>query len=129
MRWVVIFCSCLALAGCALIGPRATPAPEGPAQPVPGEAEADPAPERRLPGTTIASLGDVARPGLWLRTPLVAAPMRGRVSDPATGRAVVLDLIPLDAAPGAGSRMSLKAYQSLELPLTSLPELRVEPVG
>ena len=126
MRWVLIFCSCLALAGCALIGPRAAPAPPVPA---PEETQTDPAPDRGLPGTTIAALGDVAQPGLWLRTPLVSAPMRARVRDPATGRAVVLDLIPLDAAPGAGSRMSLKAYQSLELPLTSLPELRVEPVG
>jgi len=55
--------------------------------------------------------------------------MRGRVTDAATGASVVLDLIPLDAPPGAGSRMSLAAYQRLNLPLTSLPELRVEPAG
>lgn len=129
MRWVLIFCSCLALTGCALIGPRGAPAPEVSAPPVPEETQTDAAPDRGLPGTTVASLGDVAQPGLWMRTPLVTAPMRGRVSDPATGRAVVLDLLPLDAAPGAGSRMSLKAYRELNLPLTSLPELRVEPVG
>ena len=129
MRWILIFCSCFALAGCALIGPRAAPAPEVSAPPAPEISDSEPAPDRGLPGTTIASLGDVAQPGLWMRTPLVSAPMRGRVRDPATGRAVVLDLLPLDAEPGAGSRMSLKAYQSLELPLTALPQLRVEPVG
>jgi hypothetical protein len=51
------------------------------------------------------------------------------VRDPGTGAAVVLDLIPLDAAPGAGSRMSLAAYRALGLPLTALPELRVERDG
>ena len=115
---------CLALAGCAALAP-----PE-PAPPQPSEVSApEPAPERRLPGTTIASLGDATRPGLWMRTPLVSKPQRGRVRDPATGRSVTLDLIPLDADPGAGSRMSLGAYQSLSLPLTALPELRVEAAG
>ena len=92
-------------------------------------AEPAAAPQDRLPGTTVVSLGNVAEPGLWMRTPLVSAATRGRVSNPETGRAVVLDLLPLDAAPGAGSRMSLAAYQSLALPLTALPELRVEPAG
>ena len=46
-----------------------------------------------------------------------------------TGRSVTLDLLPLDADPGAGSRMSLAAYQALGLPLTALPELRVSPAG
>jgi len=115
---------CLALAGCAALAP---PAPK---PPQPAEATApEPEPVRRLPGTTIASLGDATRPGLWMRTPLVTDERRGRVIDPATGRSVVLDLIPLDADPGAGSRLSLAAYQSLNLPLTALPELRVEPAG
>jgi hypothetical protein len=117
----------LMLAGCAPVGLRDAPVPE--AVPETGAAakpEAPaPAPGRGLPGTTIASLGDVTQPGLWLRTPLVSTAMRGRVRDPQTGRAVVLDLIPLDAAPGAGSRMSLGAYQKLNLPLTALPQLRV----
>ena len=129
MRRLFVFCSCFGLAGCALISPHDAPAPPVPEPPAPELSDPDPAPDRGLPGTTIASLGDVAQPGLWMRTPLVSAPMRGRLRDPATGRAVVLDLLPLDAAPGAGSRMSLKAYQSLGLPLTALPELRVEPVG
>ncbi|RXV62123.1 hypothetical protein C6W92_11495 [Roseovarius sp. A46] len=128
---------CLLAGGCALLGPieRSTdPPPETPAPPVETEKDEAATPQDApaaptLPATTVASLGDVTRPGLWMRTPLVTSPMRGRVSDPRTGRAVVLDLIPLEAEPGAGSRMSLAAYQQLNLPLTALPELRVEPAG
>lgn len=115
---------CVALAGCA-VSERRSPVTSAPVSPEPVVGE----PERRLPGTTIASLGDATRPGRWMRTPLVPGPMRGRVSDPATGRSVTLDLLPLDADPGAGSRMSLAAYQALGLPLTALPELRVSPAG
>jgi len=79
---------CLALAGCAL---PERPAPETSAAVPPEPVVAEP--ERRLPGTTIASLGDATRPGRWMRTPLVSGPMRGRVSDPDTGRSVTLDQI------------------------------------
>jgi len=132
---------CLLTGGCAFPGmfersadpPRdaATdrPAPggsDGTAGDTEDEAGADAAgPARVLPATTVASLGDVARPGLWMRTPLVTEPMPGRVSDPATGAVAVVELLPLEAAPGAGSRLSLAAYRALNLPLTSLPELRV----
>jgi hypothetical protein len=64
-----------------------------------------------------------------MRTPLVSVPMRGTVRDPATGRSVTLDLIPIAGAPGAGSRLSLGAYQALGLSLTALPELRVSAGG
>jgi len=117
------------LAGCAGSAPDDSPVravAEAPASAPP----ADPTPpEDRLPAATVASLGDVSEPGLWLRTPLVSAATRGRVRDPATGRSVALELRPLDAAPGAGSRMSLAAYRSLGLALTALPELRVEAGG
>lgn len=76
-------------------------------------------------GTTIASLGAVAEPGLWLKTPLVATPGRGRVEYAATGQTVALDLIPLNAAPGAGSRLSLAGFRAIGAPLTGLPELTV----
>jgi len=131
---------CLLAGGCALLAPReraaepiSDPPPDASAAPSesaePDSASEDGSPALSLPATTVASLGEVARPGLWMRTPLVTAPMRGRVTDDATGASVLLDLIPLDAPPGAGSRMSLAAYQALDLPLTSLPELRVEPAG
>ncbi|MCZ7675957.1 MAG: hypothetical protein M5U35_08950 [Roseovarius sp.] len=38
---------------------------------------------------------------------------------------MAVDLIPLDAAPGAGSRISLAAMRLIEADLTALPELRV----
>ena len=124
IRLLLIPALCVALAGCA-VPERRAPETSEPVSPEPVVAE----PERRLPGTTIASLGDATRPGRWMCTPLVSGPMRGRVSDPATGRSVTLDLLPLDADPGAGSRMSLAAYRALGLPLTALPDLRVSRAG
>ncbi|MEO0371783.1 MAG: hypothetical protein AAF231_10035 [Pseudomonadota bacterium] len=76
-------------------------------------------------GVTIASLGDAAQQGIWLKTPLVSKESKGRVEVTRTGKAVALDLIPLDAAPGAGSRMSLAAMRLLEVDLTALTEMRV----
>src|SRR6056297_2341008 len=76
-------------------------------------------------GLTIASLGAVGEPGIWLKTPLVTAPARGRVEYPERGTAVAVDLIPLEAAPGSGSRISLAAMRLIEADLTALPELRV----
>lgn len=76
-------------------------------------------------GVTIASLGAVSEPGIWLKTPLVKAQARGRVEFAEKGTKVAVDLIPLDAEPGAGSRISLAAMRLLEADLTSLPELRV----
>jgi hypothetical protein len=80
--------------------------------------------ERSL-GTTVASLGDVTEAGIWLKTPLVSEPGKGRVEFPGAGTAVAVDLIPLEGSPGAGSRISLAAMRLLEADLTSLPELRV----
>lgn len=76
-------------------------------------------------GVTIASLGAVGEAGIWLKTPLVDAPAKGRVEYPEKGTAVAVDLIPLDAAPGAGSQISLAAMRLIEADLTALPELRV----
>lgn len=79
----------------------------------------------RALGVTIASLGDPAQPGLWIKTPLVSTAGRGRVVYPKTGKAVELDLIPLEGPMTGGSRMSLAALRVLEAPLTDLPEVEV----
>lgn len=79
---------------------------------------------RRL-GRTVASLGDPTDPGLWIRTPLVDAPAKGRVVYPANGKAVELDLIPIEGPKTAGSRMSLAALRVIGAPLTDLPEVDV----
>ncbi|MFW2543549.1 hypothetical protein ACN2XU_12960 [Primorskyibacter sp. 2E107] len=76
-------------------------------------------------GSTVASLGDVARPGFWLETPLVTAPAKGRVLNPATGKSAQVDLIPIDGPATAGSRISLAAMRLLEAPLTDLPTIQV----
>ncbi|MEQ9260957.1 MAG: hypothetical protein RIG84_17865 [Roseovarius sp.] len=86
---------------------------------------ATPAAGERDLGLTIASLGAVTEPGIWLKTPLVDSPSKGRVEYPERGTGIALQLLPLDAEPGAGSRLSLAAMRLLEADLTSLPELRV----
>ncbi|MEM7733508.1 MAG: hypothetical protein AAF280_12105 [Pseudomonadota bacterium] len=76
-------------------------------------------------GVTIASLGDVAQTGIWLKTPLISTQSKGRVEVVQTGRAVAVDLIPLDGEASAGSRISLAAMRLLEVDLTALTEMRV----
>jgi hypothetical protein len=76
-------------------------------------------------GETVAALGNPAEPGFWLVTPLVDAPARGRIVSVETGRAAEVDLRPSGGAPGSGSEVSLAALRLLEVPLTSLPVLRV----
>ncbi|SMX36679.1 hypothetical protein MAA8898_00972 [Maliponia aquimaris] len=88
-------------------------------------AAAPAAAAEKLLGETVASLGDPVRPGFWLETPLVSAPQKGRVLNPATGKSAQVDLIPIDGPPTAGSRLSLAAMRLVEAPLTALPTLRV----
>jgi len=88
-------------------------------------AAAQPASGGRDLGTTIATLGAPGEPGFWLKTPLVKVTGPGRVTYPANGKSVKVDLIPLDGVAGAGSRMSLAALRVIEAPLTGLPEVQV----
>lgn len=87
-------------------------------------AAPQPAGERRL-GETVASLGDVSKPGFWLETPLVSAPAQGRVVYPGSGKSAQVELIPIDGPATAGSRLSLAAMRLLEAPLTDLPTIEV----
>lgn len=80
--------------------------------------------ERKL-GLTVGSLGNPAEPGFWLKTPLVSVASKGRVEYPANGKSVAVDLIPIEGAKTAGSRVSLAALRLLEAPLAGLPELIV----
>lgn len=131
----------LALAGCVQIfAPVADPAAESAeGAPPPGattveDFDTTTAAERaaavsgsrggREIGHTIASLGNPAMPGFWLKTPLVSVPTRGRILYRATGKSVAVDLIPTGAATGS-SRISLAALRLLGVPLTGLPELIV----
>lgn len=76
-------------------------------------------------GRTVASLGDPAKPGIWLETPLVAKAGPGRVVYPGSGKSVLVDLIPINGPKTAGSRMSLAAMRLIDAPLTGLPEVEV----
>lgn len=75
-------------------------------------------------GTTIASLGDATESGFWVKTPLVSAPAKGRVVNPANGKAANVDLQPLGGG-ASGSQLSLAAMQALGVSLTDLPEIEV----
>ena len=81
--------------------------------------------EGRALGRTVASLGDAAQPGLWIKTPLVSAPATGRVVSAKNGKSVELDLLPLDGPKTAGSQLSLAALRVIDAPLTDLTEVDV----
>lgn len=85
-------------------------------------AAAAPTSGGRLLGTTVASLGDPSRPGFWIETPLARAPGTGRLVYPVNGKAVEVELMPIDSG---SSRVSLAAFRLLEAPLTDLPVLEV----
>jgi len=76
-------------------------------------------------GTTIASLGDPAESGFWIKTPLVSEQTSGRVVYEVSGRSVQVQLIPSGGAVGSGSQVSLATMRLLDAPLTELPELVV----
>lgn len=76
-------------------------------------------------GTTVASLGNAASPGFWMETPLVSEAGEGRVEYSATGKSVAVQLIPIDGAETAGSRISLAALRVLGAPLAGLVDLVV----
>jgi hypothetical protein len=103
-------------------------APEPPAADTlpdnPPVAAVKPAADGRL-GRTVAGLGDPARSGLWLETPLVAKAGKGRVAWPTTGRWVAVALLPASGEVTAGSRLSLEAMRALNAPLTELIEVEV----
>ena len=93
-------------------------------QPIGGVTEAAAAAVPGALGSVVASLGDPARPGLWLETALVTTQTKGRVAL-ADGKSVDVDLIPVVGAAGSGGRLSIEAYKALGLKITELPVLTV----
>lgn len=87
-------------------------------------AKPDPAGETKL-GTTIATLGSPADPGIWIKTPLVKELVLGRAVYGANGKSVTLELRPSGGATGSGSQISLPAMRLLDAPLTGLLELTI----
>ena len=75
-------------------------------------------------GTTVASLGDATQSGFWIKTPLVSAPGKGRIVNPANGKSANVDLQPLGGG-ASGSQISLAAMQALGIALTDLPSIEV----
>lgn len=78
-----------------------------------------PAAGREL-GRAVVSLGAPAEQGLWVATPLVSAPSKGRVVGP-SGQSLAVELRPATG----GAQMSLAAYQALGIGLTELPALTI----
>ncbi len=76
-------------------------------------------------GRTVASLGNPAEPGLWLKTPLVRAERQARVYSAKTDKSVSVTLIPIEGPKTAGSRMSLAAMQALGVSPADLVEVDV----
>lgn len=83
-------------------------------------AKAAPTVAGRPLGNVSVALGSPTEQGFWLKTPLVAAPGKGRVTL-ASGKSVAVDLQPGQG----GSLLSLAAYRALGLALTELPQVTV----
>lgn len=83
-------------------------------------ATATPAAAGRPLGQVTVALGSPAEQGFWLKTALVKAPGKGRVTI-ASGASVAVDLIPA----AGGALLSLSAYRALGLALTDLPTVTV----
>lgn len=75
-------------------------------------------------GNTVASLGDATQAGFWIKTPLVSAPGKGRIVNPANGKTANVDLQPLGGG-ASGSQLSLAAMQAIGAALTDLPTIEV----
>lgn len=86
-------------------------------------AAATPAGAEQKLGNTVASLGNPAEGGFWIKTPLVETRGIGRIVNPANGKSAKVDLIPLEG--GSGSQVSLPALQLLGISLTDLPTIEV----
>lgn len=106
----------LAAGGQDAAAPAAAPAAATPA------AAATPVPGQTL-GTTLATLGAPGEQGLWIKTPLVSAPMQGSVRWQDT--TIGVQLRPSGGTAGSGSQISLDAMRLLGAPLTGIVELTV----
>ncbi len=76
-------------------------------------------------GETVASLGNPAEPGFWLRTGLVQSVTQGRVARADGGAGVTVELRPSGNPAGGGSQLSLAAFRALNLSLTDLHRVEV----
>ncbi len=76
----------------------------------------------KLLGRTVASLGDPARPGFWIMTPLVSQESAGRLEFPEKGTRVDVTLLP---SQGGSARVSLAALRLLQAPLADESEIDV----
>lgn len=79
--------------------------------------------EKKL-GIAIASLGNPAETGFWVKSDLVSKPTKGRITDLATGTQVNVDLFPAESAQ-SGTQLSLSAMRALGVSLIDLPEVQL----
>ncbi|MBL4628627.1 MAG: hypothetical protein JKY00_11440 [Roseicyclus sp.] len=110
----------------AVVGEAATAdiAPADSATRAAAVADGDTATGDLVHGFTVASLGDATQPGLWIETPLVDRERLATIVAP-DGTTVVVTARPSGGERGSGSRLSLAAFQALDLSLTSLPTVTV----
>ncbi|MEO0677950.1 MAG: hypothetical protein AAFZ02_10385 [Pseudomonadota bacterium] len=127
---LILLLSVLLVTACAQLPPVEPDAPPVTEPDTPtDEPSTDEEPDAPPPtNETLATLGNAAEPGLWLKTPLVSVEGPGRITVVASGRSLDVTLIPIDGPPTAGSRASLAALQGLGVPLTAITELRVTPL-
>ena len=79
--------------------------------------------EKKL-GIAIASLGNPAETGFWVKSDLVSKPTKGRITDLSSGTQVNVDLFPAETAQ-SGTQLSLSAMRALGVSLIDLPEVQL----
>ena len=130
MRLIIFLTAPLLLIGCDMLNsaqPSVAPAAE-PASAIESEASETVTPTDASPRTalsTVASLGDPGRGGMWLETPLVQQETPGRVRVVSSGASAAVTLIPIKGPATAGSRLSLAAMRELGASLGDLVTLEI----
>lgn len=78
----------------------------------------------RLLGTAVATLGNPAETGFWVKTSLVSTQTQGRITFVETGESVNVTLIARDGD-GEGAEVSLSALRTLNAPLAGLIKIEI----
>ncbi len=131
MKKIIALSVLAALSACSTMTPTAeVPDADAPSVTPPDKPQISPEPPARVSagqslGTTVATLGNAAEPGLWLKTPLVSSRQQGILISKDNGERVQVELIPIPGEATSGSRISLQAMQALGLPLTALAQIDV----
>lgn len=73
----------------------------------------------------MAGVGDPVKPGLWVETPLVTVPMRGKATVTGSGASVLVQLLPPESTSEGASKLSMETMRALNLNLMDTVEIEI----